>query len=122
MELYTQIEYSLLMKAVFIETKLFEKLRPDYLNDDNFQELQTSLMEVPKAGAVIQATGGIRKLRWASKGKGKRGGVRIIYYWLDGKNRFYLLTLYAKNEVTDLKPDEKRILKHLLEEWKNEQT
>ena len=50
-------------------------------------------MEMPKAGAVIQATGGIRKLRWASKGKGKRGGVRIIYYWLDSKNRFYLLTL-----------------------------
>ena len=98
------------------------ELRPDYLNDDNFQELQTSLMGTPKAGAVIQATGGIRKLRWASKGKGKRGGVRIIYYWLDSKNRFYLLTLYAKNEVTDLKPDEKRILKHFLEEWKNEQT
>ena len=110
------------MKAVFIETKLFEKLRPDYLNDDCFQELQASLMEMPKAGAVIQATGGIRKIRQASKGKGKRGGVRIIYYWLDSKNRFYLLTLYAKNEVTDLKPDEKRILKHLLEEWKNEQT
>ena len=51
------------MKAVFIETKLFEKLRPDYLNDDCFQELQASLMEMPKAGAVIQATGGIRKIR-----------------------------------------------------------
>jgi mRNA-degrading endonuclease RelE of RelBE toxin-antitoxin system len=51
---------------------------------------------------VIQGTGGLRKIRSSSKGSGKRGGVRIIYYYFDIFNRFYLLTLYAKNEITDL--------------------
>jgi hypothetical protein len=110
------------MKAVFIETTFFEKHRANYLNDEAYQELQFSVMETPKSGMVIQGTGGIRKIRWAAKGKGKRGGVRIIYYWLDRKSRFYLLTLYAKNEVSDLKSDEKRALKQLVEDWKHEQT
>jgi len=110
------------MKAIFVETKMFEKLRPDYLNDESYSELQLDLMDSPKSGAVIQGTGGIRKIRWAAKGKGKRGGVRIIYYWLDKKERFYLLILYAKNEVTDLTTNEKRTLKQFVEDWKNEQT
>lgn len=109
------------MKAIFIETSIFEKLRPDYVDDDSYQKFQLSLMETPKKGDVIQGTGGIRKIRWSAKGKGKRSGVRIIYYWLDNKKRFYLLTLYAKNEVTDLKPDDKKILKQIIEGWKNEQ-
>lgn len=109
------------MKAIFVETKLFEKLRPDYLKEESYQELQISLMDSPKCGDVIQGTGGIRKLRWAAKGKGKQGGIRIIYYWLDHKNRFYLLTLYAKNEINDLTPIEKQALKSLVEDWKNEQ-
>jgi mRNA-degrading endonuclease RelE of RelBE toxin-antitoxin system len=110
------------MKAVFIETTLFEKIRPDYLDEDTYRKFQLSLMVTPKAGDVIQGTGGIRKVRWSAKGKGKRSGVRIIYYWLDEKDRFYLLTLYAKNEVKDLMPDEKKILKKIVEDWKNEQT
>jgi len=109
------------MKAIFVETKIFEKLRPDYLNDESYHNFQSILMETPKSGSVIQGTGGIRKIRWATKGKGKRSGVRIIYYWLDKKERFYLLTLYAKNEVTDLTTKEKRTLKHFVEEWKHEQ-
>lgn len=109
------------MKAIFIETTIFEKNRPNYIDEDSYQKLQLSLMETPKAGKVIQGTGGIRKTRWSAKGKGKRSGVRIIYYWLDNKKRFYLLTLYAKNEVTDLKPSEKQILKQFVEDWKNEQ-
>jgi len=109
------------VKAIFVETTFFEKTRPKYLNDDSYDKLQISLMETPKAGVVIQGTGGVRKLRWAAKGKGKRGGVRILYYWLDSKSKFYLLTLYAKNEVTDLKSDEKQVLKLLVEEWKHEQ-
>jgi len=86
-----------------------------------YKQFQSYLMENPKSGDVIQGTGGIRKIRWQTKGKGKRSGIRIIYYWLDIKNRFYLLTLYAKNEVTDLKSEEKRILKKLVDDWKNEQ-
>ncbi len=110
------------MKAVFVETRLFEKLRPDYLDDDSYYEFQSVLMKAPKSGAVIQGTEGIRKIRWAAKGKGKRGGVRIIYYWLDKKERFYFLTLYAKNETTDLTANEKRILKQFVEDWEHDQT
>jgi mRNA-degrading endonuclease RelE of RelBE toxin-antitoxin system len=64
----------------------------------------------------------LRKIRFKAKGKGKRGGVRIIYYFLDQKDRFYLLTLYSKNEVTDLTDSQKNKLKQFLEVWRNEQT
>ena len=80
------------------------------------------MLDTPKSGDVIHGTGGIRKLRWQAKGKGKRSGVRIIYYYLDNKKRFYLLTLYAKNEVIDLTANEKKLLKQLVDNWKNEQT
>ena len=59
------------MKAIFIETTLFEKHRTSYLSDSDYQEFQNSLMDNPKSGVVIQGTGGIRKLRWSAKGKGK---------------------------------------------------
>ena len=71
------------MKVIFIETSLFEKIRPDYLDQNSYQKLQLSLMETPKAVDVIQGTGGIRKIRWSAKDKGQRACVRIIYYWPD---------------------------------------
>ncbi len=110
------------MKGIFIESHLFEKYRQKYLTEDEYQSLQNELLQKPKAGDVIQATGGLRKIRTAAKGKGKRGGARVIYYHFDLFKRFYLLTLYAKNEVTDLTADEKRQLKIFMEAWKNEQT
>jgi mRNA-degrading endonuclease RelE of RelBE toxin-antitoxin system len=70
----------------------------------------------------IQGTGGLRKIRVASKGRGKRGGSRVIYYYFDIFKRFYLLTIYAKNEITDLTPEQKRQLKIFMEVWCHEQT
>ena len=110
------------MKSLFVESILFEKYRSQYLNDDEYRLFQADLMVNPKQGDVIQGTGGLRKIRVASKGKGKRGGSRVIYYYLDDKTRFYLLTIYSKNEVTDLTADHKKQLKAFLEVWKNEQT
>ena len=110
------------MKAIFIESILFEKLRSDYLSEDEFLDLQLLLLANPRLGVVIKNTGGLRKIRFKAKGHGKRGGTRIIYYFLDSKNRFYLLTLYAKNEVEDLTSDEKKKLKQFMEAWRNEQT
>lgn len=101
---------------------LFEKYRELYLSDDEYRLFQADLMVNPKQGDVIQGTGGLRKVRVASKGKGKRGGSRVIYYYLDDKRRFYLLTIYSKNEVTDLTADQKKQLKEFLEVWRNEQT
>jgi len=110
------------MKAIFVESTIFEKLRSDYLSEDEFLDLQLLLLANPKSGSVIKNTGGLRKIRFKSKGRGKRGGTRIIYYFLDSKNRFYLLTLYAKNEIEDLTSDEKKKLKQIMEAWRNEQT
>lgn len=81
---YTQSAYSNAMRALFVELPAFERLRNEYLDDQSFRALQNALMDDPSAGDVIQGTGGLRKLRWTDKrrGKGKRGGLRVIYfYW-----------------------------------------
>ena len=110
------------MKAIFVESLIFEKLNSDYLSEEEFRELELILLENPKSGSVIRGTGGLRKVRFGAKGKGKRSGVRIIYYFLENKDRFYLLTLYSKNEVTALTASQKKELKKFMEAWKNEQT
>jgi len=64
----------------FVETKLLTRLVQEYLSDDEYSELQQSLIANPEAGAVIVGLGGVRKLRWAIRGRGKRGGIRVIYF------------------------------------------
>ena len=81
----------------FIETPLFTKIVERYLSDDDYAELQAHLNERPEAGDVIRGSGGVRKLRWAAQSRGKRGGVRIIYYLRLAEGHIWLLTLYAKN-------------------------
>ena len=110
------------MRGIFVESSLFEKYRDNYLSDEQYREFQNELLSDSKKGDVIQATGGLRKVRVASKNKGKRGGARIIYFYLQSVKRFYLLTIYAKNEVTDLTSQEKKQLKLFVEAWVNEQT
>jgi hypothetical protein len=104
------------MKAIFVELPAFAKYRPDYLDDESFRDLQNSLMANSVAGDVIEGTGGLRKLRQSDprRGKGKRGGLRVIYYWWDGKRQFWLFTLYDKDEMDDLSAKEKKILKEML--------
>ncbi|MDA7746337.1 type II toxin-antitoxin system RelE/ParE family toxin [Psychromonas sp.] len=101
---------------------MFEKYRDEHLSDEEFRLFQSELMSNPKQGDVIQGTGGLRKIRVASKGKGKRGGSRVIYYFLDEKRRFYLLTIYGKSEMSDLTADQKKQLKIFMEVWRNEQS
>lgn len=98
------------MKAVFVELPAFEKWRPEYLSDDQFREFQLQLMSNPEAGEVIRGTGGMRKVRFvdARRGKGKRGGLRVIYYWWAEGAQFWLFTLYDKDEASDLTPDERK--------------
>jgi hypothetical protein len=102
---------------VFIETRIFSRHLAGYLSDDEYRELQAFLSSAPAAGDIIKGAGGIRKLRWGAKGKGKRGGVRIIYYWQPAAGRIYLLTLYAKNEMSDLSSAEVEVLRRMVEEW-----
>lgn len=110
------------MKCLFVESAIFEKYREGYLSDEEYRVFQADLMTNPKLGVVIQGTGGLRKVRVASKGKGKRGGSRVIYYFLDVQCRFYLLTIYGKNEMSDLTTDQKAQLKDFMEAWRNEQS
>ena len=107
----------LLMDMVFFETPLFTRLLTDYLDDKGYRELQQVLMRNPEAGDVITGTGGFRKIRWQDirRGKGKRGGLRVIYYYLAEDKQIWLFTLYDKNEVIDLTPAEKKLLKKALQ-------
>jgi len=112
------------MDATFVELPPFEKYREDYLSDDAYRELQLLLIENPKAGDVIEETGGLRKVRFADKRrqKGKRGGIRIIYYFWVGGSQFWLFTLYDKDESQDLTVKQKKTLKSLLEKEQKERT
>lgn len=110
------------MKCIFVESTIFAKHRDAHLSDEEFRLFQAGLISDPKQGDVIQGTGGLRKIRIASKGKGKRGGSRVIYYFLDDKQRCYLLTIYGKNEMSDLTADQKKHLRAIVEAWCNEQS
>lgn len=105
---------------VFIESKLFERLRADYLDDEQYRNLQNFLMANPLSGDVIKGTGGLRKLRWQLKDKGKQGGMRVIYLFLDKKQHCHFLTMYAKNTMSDLTDKQRKQLKQLTEAIKHE--
>lgn len=101
----------------FIELKPFSSVRDRYLNDDEFAALQTYLMDYPNAGDVIPESGGCRKLRWIAPGRGKRGGIRIIYFLRLEYGQIVLITLYAKNVQDNINP---QLLKHIKENFKYE--
>lgn len=86
----------------FIQTKLFARLFDELFSDDDLVELERYLMENPEAGAVVAGSGGVRKMRWGVPGRGKRGGVRIIYYLRLSQERVWLLTLYPKSETDSI--------------------
>jgi mRNA-degrading endonuclease RelE of RelBE toxin-antitoxin system len=108
------------MDAVFVELPPFEQHRSEYLDDTTYSDFQQELMKNPEAGDVIQGTGGLRKVRFkdSSRGKGKRGGIRVIYYWWSGEKEFLLFTVYGKDEVTDLTPKQRQALAVLLKKEK----
>jgi hypothetical protein len=101
----------------FIEAPAFSRYREEYLDDEGFRKLQQALSGNPEVGDLVPGAGGIRKLRWSDvrRGKGKRGGLRIIYYCFLSDEEIWLLTLYGKNEASDLSTDEKLQLKRALE-------
>ena len=86
----------------FLETRLFTRLVQQYLSDDECADLQRSLLERPEAGSVIPGSGGVRKLRWRIKERGKRGGLRVIYYLHSRDGQIWMLTLYPKNVTEDI--------------------
>jgi hypothetical protein len=101
----------------FVEAPAFTRYREDHLDDEGLRKLQRALAANPEAGDLVQGAGGIRKLRWndSRRGKGKRGGLRIIYNCCLSDEEIWLLTLYGKDETSDLTKDEKAQLKRALE-------
>jgi hypothetical protein len=104
------------MKGIFIELPAFERYRGEYLDDEGFSRLQIALMANPEAGDLIEGAGGLRKVRFgdARRAKGKRGGLRVIYYFWTGGPEFWLFTLYDKDEASDLTPKQRAVLKEYL--------
>lgn len=100
------------MQAV-AETPIFVRQTEKLFSPEQKRELIDFLAEFPLAGDEIPGTGGVRKLRFAATGRGKRGGARIIYYYIDETMPLYALLAYAKNDQTDLSPDEKRVVSAL---------
>lgn len=86
------------------------------MTDGQYAELQSMLVNYPKSGDVIRGGGGLRKIRWKLPGKGKRGGVRVIYYYLDKDKQLYMIFAYKKNEQSDLTSEQVSVLRKVVEE------
>lgn len=101
----------------FVEAPAFTRYLSAYLDDDEYRELQGELAANPDLGDLMPGTGGFRKMRWADprRGKGKRGGLRIIYYHFPSDRQIWLMTLYDKSEASDLTSREKKTLKTAIE-------
>lgn len=100
----------------FVETPIFTKVITRLIDDERYRALQSALMLRPDQGPTISGAEGSRKLRWARTGAGKRGGIRVIYYWARSETAFYMLYAYAKNEQRDLTPTQARVLGRLIRE------
>ena len=103
------------MKATFVEVSGFSDVREDYVPDVAYARLQQILMSNPDSGDVIPACGGLRKIRIIDtrRGKGKRGGARVIYLHIPEAKRFYMIDVYGKDEQDDLSPAEKKLFRQL---------
>ena len=97
------------------ETPVFSRRLPDVMDDEEYAFLQYALVVNPQMGAVIPGSGGIRKLRWAGSGRGKRGGVRIIYFVALADEQILMLYVYAKNDRGDLSEPQKKALRMVVE-------
>ena len=86
----------------FIETKLFSRLIGKLLSDEEYASLQNALIANPESGSLIVGSGGVRKLRWSARGRGKRGGVRVVYYARFREGVIWMLTIYAKNVAENI--------------------
>jgi hypothetical protein len=100
----------------FLETPVFTGAVEELLDHDSYHALQSSLILRPEAGSLIPQSGGLRKIRWALPGQGKRGGCRIIYFWDERSETFFMLYAYRKSEQDDLTPRQLRVLKRLVQE------
>ena len=95
-------------------TRTYERAIRKLLGEDARKKMEASIAAAPDAAPVIRGTGGIRKLRWAASGRGKRGGIRTVYFFHAGADAIYLLTAYAKSDREDLTQADTRALSRLV--------
>lgn len=101
---------------IIIETSIFSRQVQALLSDEEYRQLQLALILQPDMGAVIPGSGGLRKARWSLAGRGKRSGVRTIYYWAVLDNQILMLLMYAKNEQDNLTREQLKVLRRIIEE------
>ena len=100
----------------FVETPIFTREVTELLSDEEYRGLQLALLFRPEQGPLIPKGGGLRKIRWRKSGSGKRGGLRMIYFWDKDSDTIYMLFVYQKNEQEDLTPNQLRVLRKLVRE------
>lgn len=109
---YQSLTYNISM--IFVEIPVFTEDLLELLSDDEYKEMQKTLLLEPETGDLIQGSGGFRKMRWKQGGKGKRGGVRVIYFWEKSTQKLYLVFIYKKSIQEDLTQDQIKLLKSLV--------
>lgn len=102
--------------VVFLETPVFTRRIRELVDDEEYRRFQLRLLLDPEAGDLIAGSGGLRKVRMAVRGRGRRGGARIIYCWIESRSLVYLLLAYAKNEQDDLSEGQLKALRALVRE------
>jgi mRNA-degrading endonuclease RelE of RelBE toxin-antitoxin system len=101
---------------LLVETPIFTQRIQRFLSDEQYRLLQQQLVAKPDTGRVIPGSGGLRKMRWSVSGRGKRGGIHIIYYWAVAREQILLLFVYPKSEQDDLTSTQLRALKRIINE------
>ena len=98
-----------------VETSVFTRLINDLMDDDSYRMLQLELIRDPEKGAIIPGSGGLRKVRWKLKGHGKRGGIRVIYYWAVSRGKILMLYVFPKNVRADISKGQLEALRQIVE-------
>jgi len=100
----------------FLETSIFTKQVTNILRDYEYADLQVYLTKQPEAGVVIPNGGGLRKVRWRARGKGKRAGIRVIYFWYFSRSQIFMLLVYKKSETAELSKRQLKVLAAIVKE------
>ena len=108
-------QWRILKAMQFIETSIFTRQVISLLADDEYSQLQATLLINPDTGVIIPHSGGLRKVRWSMSGRGNRSGVRAIYYWFVASDQILMLFMYPKNEKDDLTPAQLKVLREIVE-------
>jgi hypothetical protein len=102
---------------ILVETSVFTRKIKELITDDDYKDLQEYLIAMPHAGDLIKHSGGVRKIRWGHEGKGKSGGVRVIYYWAVNESQILMLGVYPKSEKVNLTQAQIKALRNIVENW-----